>query len=132
MIPLGVLFFTSLHRSAFAAGAASVSIIEPKWERTPPTSKPHHGSTPLVPINQYVVIETDRDPLRHFLALPGSPYIGYTGQPFGGAPAGFGTTGMGPLGFALMVLTTPGVQAFLGSLPGQSEWETGLYGGITA
>ncbi len=106
MIPKGVLF--RIGGFSFSVGTASIETLTPEWVKTPPSSKPHHGSTVIRP---YVSIESEREIGQSFTALPGSPYLGYTGAPFGGAPAGFGTAGIGPIGFALMILTSPGIQS---------------------
>ena len=116
MIPRGVLF---LMDKFWRAGTPSLQLTVSKWVRTPPTSKPHHGSEPLRPPT--TAFDSTPTVGESFVALPGSPYLGYTGAPFGGAPAGFGTTGIGPLGFALMILTTPGMQSLLSGWNNQPD-----------
>ena len=113
MIPKGVLL---LMDKVWRAGSPSLQLTVANWVKTPPTSKPHHGSEPLRP-----AIGSTQSVGESFVALPGSPYLGYTGAPFGGAPAGLGTTGIGPLGFALMILTTPGMQSLLSGWNNQPD-----------
>jgi len=68
--------------------------------------------------------QTDYTQRESFVALPGSPYLGYTGRPFGGQPRGFGSAGIGVLGFGLSILTSPAMYELLSGIS-FVEGETG-------
>ncbi len=68
----------------------------------------------------------ERQP-ESFVALPGSPYLGYTGKPLSGVqPPGFGSSGIGSLGFALMILTSPSMLTVIDDITGEPTYESEL------
>lgn len=103
----GIILHQPDRRGAIFSIAQNLSA--PSWVPAPPTSKPAYEGKAL-PIEGTVQ--------ESFVALPGSPYLGYTGRPFGGQPKGFGSTGLGGLGFALMILTSPAAQEIISGLSG--------------